>query len=103
MYTTRSLCVLQCVVCGAAFGFQVFFFFKQKTAYERRISDWSSDVCSSDLARSCSPRSPICAWVFRATRRHNMARGDGHTQGTDRSLDPEERRRGRRTVRKSVV
>src|SRR3546814_3223142 len=26
-----------------------FFFYKQKTAYERRISDWSSDVCSSDL------------------------------------------------------
>src|SRR3546814_2115932 len=31
-----------CVCC-------VFFFFKQKTAYEMRISDWSSDVCSSDL------------------------------------------------------
>src|SRR3546814_4022048 len=30
-----------------------FFFFKQKTAYEMRISDWSSDVCSSDL-RPCS-------------------------------------------------
>src|SRR3546814_9639940 len=30
-----------CIVC--------IFFFKQKTAYERRISDWSSDVCSSDL------------------------------------------------------
>src|SRR3546814_14897146 len=29
----------------------MFFFFKQKTAYELRISDWSSDVCSSDLAR----------------------------------------------------
>src|SRR3546814_3472963 len=29
----------------------VFFFFKQKTAYEMRISDWSSDVCSSDLDR----------------------------------------------------
>src|SRR3546814_4952923 len=29
--------------------FIVFFFFKQKTAYEMRISDWSSDVCSSDL------------------------------------------------------
>src|SRR3546814_9125144 len=29
----------------------VFFFFKQKTAYEMRISDWSSDVCSSDLKR----------------------------------------------------
>src|SRR3546814_1789119 len=29
--------------------FVFFFFFKQKTAYEMRISDWSSDVCSSDL------------------------------------------------------
>src|SRR3546814_2899959 len=34
--------VLMCV-------FFFFFFFKQKTAYEMRISDWSSDVCSSDL------------------------------------------------------
>src|SRR3546814_8652644 len=31
------------------FVFSSFFFFKQKTAYEMRISDWSSDVCSSDL------------------------------------------------------
>src|SRR3546814_2949473 len=31
------------------FFFCFFFFFKQKTAYEMRISDWSSDVCSSDL------------------------------------------------------
>src|SRR3546814_1286843 len=30
-----------------------FFFFKQKTAYEMRISDWSSDVCSSDLDARC--------------------------------------------------
>src|SRR3546814_286921 len=30
-----------------------FFFFKQKTAYEMRISDWSSDVCSSDLGVAC--------------------------------------------------
>src|SRR3546814_12317812 len=29
----------------------LFFFFKQKTAYERRISDWSSDVCTSDLVK----------------------------------------------------
>src|SRR3546814_3960989 len=29
------------------------FFFKQKTAYEMRISDWSSDVCSSDLHKLC--------------------------------------------------
>src|SRR3546814_2538295 len=36
----------------------IFFFFKQKTAYEMRISDWSSDVCSSDLSRrmkTCRP------------------------------------------------
>src|SRR3546814_7775439 len=32
----------------------MFFFFKQKTAYEMRISDWSSDVCSSDLGRNLS-------------------------------------------------
>src|SRR3546814_4750891 len=31
------------------FGWCRIFFFKQKTAYEMRISDWSSDVCSSDL------------------------------------------------------
>src|SRR3546814_10343678 len=33
-----------------------FFFFKQKTAYERRISDWSSDVCSSDLLAGMASR-----------------------------------------------
>src|SRR3546814_6844747 len=33
-----------------------FFFFKQKTAYEMRISDWSSDVCSSDLRRGAGRR-----------------------------------------------
>src|SRR3546814_4963334 len=36
--------------------FFVFFFFKQKTAYEMRISDWSSDVCSSDLGQLCNLR-----------------------------------------------
>src|SRR3546814_18473579 len=36
-----------CVI--AIFVGCIFFFFKQKTAYEMRISDWSSDVCSSDL------------------------------------------------------
>src|SRR3546814_12517634 len=36
-----------CHVC--LFVMVLFFFFKQKTAYEMRISDWSSDVCSSDL------------------------------------------------------
>src|SRR3546814_4939932 len=39
---------LICVFCSILW---FFFFFKQKTAYEMRISDWSSDVCSSDLMR----------------------------------------------------
>src|SRR3546814_10251585 len=34
---------------GTSVRCRLFFFFKQKTAYEMRISDWSSDVCSSDL------------------------------------------------------
>src|SRR3546814_6821764 len=38
-----SVYLLYCLFC------LFFFFFKQKTAYEMRISDWSSDVCSSDL------------------------------------------------------
>src|SRR3546814_7109771 len=42
---SASLCLD--VLCG-------FFFFKQKTAYEMRISDWSSDVCSSDLVTVCA-------------------------------------------------
>src|SRR3546814_3240949 len=36
-------------LCNLYFLMIFFFFFKQKTAYEMRISDWSSDVCSSDL------------------------------------------------------
>src|SRR3546814_7028381 len=38
--------------------FLCFFFFKQKTAYEMRISDWSSDVCSSDLLVLVTARLP---------------------------------------------
>src|SRR3546814_4285710 len=51
-----------------------FFFFKQKTAYEMRISDWSSDVCSSDLDRSL--------------------RGDRRADGQGRCLRHPGRRRG---------
>src|SRR3546814_10723147 len=44
--------VLQAIICVSVscLVLPVCFFFKQKTAYEMRISDWSSDVCSSDLA-----------------------------------------------------
>src|SRR3546814_7870142 len=37
----------------------VCFFFKQKTAYEMRMSDWSSDVCSSDLEKKRAPQRPF--------------------------------------------
>src|SRR3546814_8416531 len=45
----------------------VFFFFKQKTAYEMRISDWSSDVCSSDLIELSRPIQTRfrCAYTYR--------------------------------------
>src|SRR3546814_17205300 len=44
-FVVYSLNIALCVIL-------YFFFFKQKTAYEMRISDWSSDVCSSDLGKS---------------------------------------------------
>src|SRR3546814_2864226 len=51
----------------------LFFFFKQKTAYEMRISDWSSDVCSSDLILSArlaptqNPNVGYCAFPRRCS------------------------------------
>src|SRR3546814_1549368 len=50
------LCVYV-AVCVVISDSSLFFFFKQKTAYEMRISDWSSDVCSSDLAAEGYARS----------------------------------------------
>src|SRR3546814_6602255 len=44
------LVVVLCLVIQLFLHLFFFFFFKQKTAYEMRISDWSSDVCSSDLS-----------------------------------------------------
>src|SRR3546814_14057441 len=83
------------------------FFFKQKTAYEMRISDWSSDVCSSDLCRGSrlrrrpadrrrsQPRSP--APVRRhVPRQRSQARSDA--PGSRRAW-----RRAARQDRKSVV
>src|SRR3546814_14559533 len=57
----------------------VFFFFKQKTAYEMRISDWSSDVCSSDLGQH--------------RRRPHHHRGEGLRQPAEDRQDDEVHRR----------
>src|SRR3546814_8096911 len=46
------MCLCWCSYAEIGFCCFVLFFFKQKTAYEMRISDWSSDVCSSDLEAS---------------------------------------------------
>src|SRR3546814_14370739 len=64
------------------FMFILFFFFKQKTAYEMRISDWSSDVCSSDLISAA-------ATPFRAgwrSHRHGPAGPFGGEVGKPDSL-----------------
>src|SRR3546814_6903615 len=76
-----------------------FFFFKQKTAYEMRISDWSSDVCSSDLGLAvleldlepADDRTADHEWLGRADhafrplgigRREDLLRGQvGHKIG----------------------
>src|SRR3546814_2300372 len=52
--------------------FLFFFFFKQKTAYERRISDWSSDVCSSDLSILV-----CCAGTGNAMKTASRSKEDG--------------------------
>src|SRR3546814_14264413 len=85
-----------------------FFFFKQKTAYEMRISDWSSDVCSSDLleylVKGSGPLT-IAAGYGGAFYRADGAQGRPDTQAylllfsTDRmGTRSEERRVGKECV-----
>src|SRR3546814_17445554 len=98
-----------------------FFFFKQKTAYEMRISDWSSDVCSSDLGAadrtrrhfpSCSgqlwrsseallhcPRVPELGTCYSAQLSADIGTVCREVQGfTRRGPRPEERRVGKECV-----
>src|SRR3546814_5807533 len=50
LYVLSVTLFYRMLICGVRIAiYYFFFFFKQKTAYEMRISDWSSDVCSSDL------------------------------------------------------
>src|SRR3546814_7595078 len=63
----------------------LFFFFKQKTAYEMRISDWSSDVCSSDLLLRLRRDSPAAGTVRKQTSGGAAAaRQPVHRQGRNR-------------------
>src|SRR3546814_6460261 len=84
-----------------AFVFCWFFVFKQKTAYEMRISDWSSDVCSSDLLWRAAARPArgqravhLSAVLFRerrARRRTGRARAARRPDDDDRvrAVDPD--------------
>src|SRR3546814_6371115 len=49
LYYVVTCCLCLFFILRSLYIYYFFFFFKQKTAYEMRISDWSSDVCSSDL------------------------------------------------------
>src|SRR3546814_4064832 len=60
-----------------------FFFFKQKTAYEMRISDWSSDVCSSDLAIARVDADHAHAHVLGHGRHHLVAFLPAQQAGVD--------------------
>src|SRR3546814_5485455 len=62
----------------------LFFFFKQKTAYEMRISDWSSDVCSSDLAVAVGDHTTILQAFNRFERLDQARRAFGIALERDR-------------------
>src|SRR3546814_6274368 len=62
------------------------FFFKQKTAYERRMSDWSSDVCSSDLLRAFDAAGVLTSRIEALEAIAAPVRGRA-----DLTLDPTER------------
>src|SRR3546814_7041751 len=77
---------MRCMACGAMWslwftrlGLFFFFFFKHKTAYEMRISDWSSDVCSSDLREVTMLLGKRVVSVDPAA--HSVTTGDGETIG----------------------
>src|SRR3546814_3584057 len=80
------------VVCCDCF---LFFFFKQKTAYEMRISDWSSDVCSSDLLSrpGLSPTVPMPRM-----RAEPLASDPVDETSSDGATRSEERRVGKECV-----
>src|SRR3546814_8371967 len=71
----------------------LFFFFKQKTAYEMRISDWSSDVCSSDLTgdgnqRECTDACAAGVVLAIPANRKGERVGDGETDDMGGYLPP---------------
>src|SRR3546814_4117282 len=90
-------------MCGLFPSIHIFFvsdvfFFKQKTAYEMRISDWSSDVCSSDLTAARRPglQQRFLHQVVRDVAIARQGPAEGAEMGNDRSQFPLEIRVGQR-------
>src|SRR3546814_10326075 len=75
------MCILFDIAIIVMFIIIYLFFFKQKPAYEMRISDWSSDVCSSDLQGTGLPSRQSCRWP------HRRSMGLGECRSTRRSID----------------
>src|SRR3546814_8240451 len=90
---------MYCVICMLFVSYFLFFFFKQKTAYEMRISDWSSDVCSSDLKRM-----PPFSFLKRLWPRSERALTDSFAHPAEQMITPEIKRRSEeRRVGKECV
>src|SRR3546814_19399255 len=97
---TVSVCSSECVWYSSTryvlflfrvllFSYSNFFFFKQKTAYEMRISDWSSDVCSSDLGLHFD--------------RRGLPRADDHLHAADGQRERVARENAAAMVRRDVA
>src|SRR3546814_2037663 len=88
----------------------MFLFFKQKTAYEMRISDWSSDVCSSDLRqqhevaaeRRYVPRRPERSEPQQRPERRAQQRAPGEPPSADRAGHRQRSGRERKKVGKET-
>src|SRR3546814_12884596 len=80
------------------FGENLFFFFKQKTAYEVRISDWSSDVCSSDLPSRTVFRPPDRCRRCRTTPSRSFVEIHSFQKDCLSATRSEERRVGKECV-----
>src|SRR3546814_8069223 len=84
--------MMMCVSRYMRFWFFVlvlFFFFKQKTAYEMRISDWSSDVCSSDLAQNKVNISRLWRYVHTGPARSESSKRCIYSRSEERRVGKE--------------
>src|SRR3546814_7026732 len=92
------------IIYSVSLLFTCFFFFKQKTAYEMRISDWSSDVCSSDLMGSLGLLGPTLPEVYGGAAANHVAYGlvarevERVDSGYRSAMRSEERRVGKECV-----